>query len=528
MDGFDVEVKNYRCFPRQSPLRFAVAPGFTSFVGANNAGKSSILKLFWELGPILGSFTQQSQGYSSLFIGGHAQASPRVAEGEQAFSKLNNDDLQIDIAWDALEPDAPTIELTSHKVSLRVGRSGALSTDWRVNNRGPPGGGPYTFDGSMLQSGGHAAIDLQPFFDACAFLAGGMYLGPFRNTINAGGGEQYFDVVIGQQFVGRFHQFKSGPDIAANEAIYRLQEDIKRIFGFDSFDLNADPSGRTLQVFIDGRSFRLTELGSGLAQFILVLANVMVRRPTVVFIDEPESSLHTPLQLDFLTTVASYTTEASVFFATHNLGLARAASERIYSCRRVQLGISEVRPLESTPHLAEFVGELGFSAYRDLGFETIVLVEGPADVRTMQQLLRLWHKDHEVVLLPLGGSSMINANAEGELAEIQRITDRVFVLIDSERAQRDAALSADRQAFVTLCQRLNLPVTVLDRRAIENYFPDQAVKAALGETYRALAPYQLLRDAQPSWGKRDGWRIARQMKAVELHGTDLGDFLASL
>ena len=284
----------------------------------------------------------------------------------------------------------------------------------------------------------------------------GMYLGPFRNTINAGSKDQYFDIAVGQQFMSEFHNYKSGSNPKANEAIYQLIRDIKRIFDFNELDINAAPDGTTLQVFLDGRSFRLSELGTGMAQFILVLANVLVRRPSVVFIDEPEASLHPTLQLDFLTTLASYTTNASVIFATHNLGLARAASERIYSCRRRQLGISEVCLLEATPRLGEFLGELGFSAYRDLGYESVLLVEGPADVKTVQQFLRMYNKDHKIVLLPLGGSSMINAQTEQELIEISRICPKVAAVIDSEREAQEADLPRARKGFVEMCNRLQI------------------------------------------------------------------------
>jgi AAA15 family ATPase/GTPase len=40
----DLTVKNYRCFPDSEPLRIAIRPGFTAFVGVNNSGKSSALK----------------------------------------------------------------------------------------------------------------------------------------------------------------------------------------------------------------------------------------------------------------------------------------------------------------------------------------------------------------------------------------------------------------------------------------------------------------------------------------------------
>jgi hypothetical protein len=64
-----------------------------------------------------------------------------------------------------------------------------------------------------------------------------------------------------------------------------------------------------------------------------------------------------------------------------------------------------------------------------------------------------------------------------------------------------------------------------DLRALENYFPDRAVKAVLGDKYSALQPYQKLSDANPSWGKTENWRIASEMTKEELLATDVGKFL---
>jgi ABC-type cobalamin/Fe3+-siderophores transport system ATPase subunit len=526
MPDFRIEIKNYRCFPDSHPLRLDIRRGFSGLVGINNAGKSSILRLFWELRSLFGHF---SSPIGNLINGLNGQpqgiGGPSVAAGEEAFSKLNDRPIELTITWQG--KTIPDEVLSEHELTLTIDRGGNYLPKLRVGGVDIRRDTNMDFDRNVLRVAGNPVIDLEGLFDACRFLSGGMYLGPFRNTINVGG-ERYFDIAVGQQFTQQFREFKSGSEPRANEAVYQLIQDIKRIFAFDELDINPDPDGKTLQVFIEGRSFRLSELGTGMAQFILVLANVLVRRPTFVLIDEPEASLHPTLQLDFLTTLASYTTEATVFFATHNLGLARAAADRIYSCRRLDLGVSEVRDLEATPRLAEFVGELGFSAYRDLGFNKIVLVEGPSDVKTVQQFLRLWRKDHDVVLLPLGGTSMINANAENELLEMSRISSEIYAVVDSERSSEDEELPAERAAFAETCARLGIHALVLSRRAIENYLTDDAVKAGLGHQFAALGPYQTLKEAPLGWAKRDNWLAARRMSAADLGGTDLGEFLDAL
>ena len=171
---------------------------------------------------------------------------------------------------------------------------------------------------------------------------------------------------------------------------------------------------------------------------------------------------------------------------------------------------------------------MSFSSFKELGHNTVLLVEGVHDVKTVQQFLRLLRKEHDIVILPLGGSQLIRGGVQHELNELTRITDGVAVLIDSERERKGAALTDERKAFLKDCQKLGFKVRATDRRAIENYFTESAVQAVKGPNYRALAPYERLTDADLSWAKRDNWKIARSMTKDALMRTDVGKFLKPL
>jgi len=124
--------------------------------------------------------------------------------------------------------------------------------------------------------------------------------------------------------------------------------------------------------------------------------------------------------------------------------------------------------------LTEFLGELSYSGYQMLGFKTILLVEGATEVKTIQQFLRWVKKDHQIVLLPLGGSQLINDKAAPHLQEVKGISEQVLAIIDSERTSSDAPLSNKRAAFVAVCRDAQINCHVLERRAIENYLTDSA------------------------------------------------------
>lgn len=150
-------------------------------------------------------------------------------------------------------------------------------------------------------------------------------------------------------------------------------------------------------------------------------------------------------------------------------------------------------------------------------------------MKAVQQLLRLYKVDHRYVMVPLSGGQLIRSGIDHQLAELQRLAPNVRALIDSERSAQDAPLENQRQAFCELCSRLKLPCTVLERRAIENYFPQEAIQRALGSEYSALANFESLKERRGNgWPKSQNWRIAREMTRDHLTDTDLGRFFETL
>ncbi len=243
------------------------------------------------------------------------------------------------------------------------------------------------------------------------------------------------------------------------------------------------------------------------SQFIMVLANVAIKAPEVLVIDEPELNLHPALQLRFLEALAKYARH--VIFATHSLGLARAA-ERVYSVTR-ENGNSIIQPLPGTRSYAELLGEMSFEAYRELGFEKVLCVEGVTDVLPIQVFLRLLKLEHKLVVVPLGGEQLIMPGRDQELGELKRISTEVSVLIDSEKQSADEALSEKRLGFVKSCKALGYNIHVMERRALEHYLTDAAIKGELGPDYSALAPYQEFKALPRKWRKGNNWRIAQHI-----------------
>lgn len=518
-----LEVKNYRCFAR--PARVELGHAFVAFVGINNAGKSTIMRFLYECRNILQQINFGNALFKDSFLTPQQFSPNGLIDKDEIFSNLNKRGLEFSFLFPC-EGQLPQHALK--RVTIEVSRDlrwqTTVETVAGVIDVNPAR--RLNWNGSLLLSmGGQVLADFGPLFEEVSGLANSVYIGPFRNAINMEGSEKYLDIDAGASFIDLIGVLRAGGLKANNEALSELADDIRRIFGFESFSFEPSKEAKCLHFMVNGRAYKQHELGSGLIQFVLVLGNVLAKRPAYILIDEPELGLHPKLQLDFLTTLARYAPKG-VWFSTHNIGLARSVAMPIYAVALESLGDSVLRPFDSHPSLAQLLGELNYSAHNQVGFEKILLVEGSSDLISFQQILRKMNKDHKVMLLSLNGR--IAGNMEVELQEIRRVTTSIAAVIDSERSSSIEPLNAARMKFMELCARYGIQVHILQRRATENYFTDSAVKSVLGDSHRALGEFEHLKDASPNWSKDQNWKLANAMSLDDWMANDLGQFMEEL
>jgi hypothetical protein len=392
-------------------------------VGINNSGKSTILRFFYEFRSIFEHFLKALKNEDLETVIGVADPSRAqpftpvntVPDYQELFCDFNKSDIEVTLSW----TDTSSSFHKPYKFSIAitiVRASPKWHSELRINDQrfSRPDFGKIRLAGDSIEWGYQLTTDGKKLERILSSLANTQYVASFRNILNANpsgttGSKNYFDLEMGTSFVDRWRRLKTGSRSDYAHAA-RVTEDIRRIFRYERLEINPWLDNQTLQIIVNGRAYKLGELGSGIAQFIVVLANAAVATPSYILIDEPELNLHPSLQSDFLTSLASYATEG-VIYATHNTGLALNCADRIYAVRRTHL-TSRVSLYEQTPHLSEFLGELGYSAYRDLGFDKILLVEGSSEVKLIGGWLRLYGLSHKVVLLHLGGSNLINGHSD--------------------------------------------------------------------------------------------------------------------
>lgn len=520
-----ITLSNYRCFGESSPLKITLGQSFTALVGPNNSGKSAFLRFIYEFQQLWGILRQASS------ITNIRQNNPQynfphfrgVKDVEEILNNQNGGPICIKFIHKPSEIKGKYLEEIS--IFLEFSKvNKCLNARFVFHQNTPMITHVSPFE--IRDSSTNETIDWNELRETFENFENCLYAPAFRNAINQGA-SSHFDLAVGTALVKQWDEWKAGSGYAAKRAIRKIEEEIAHIFGFDSLLIDASSDNTSLNVEIDRKPYSLNDVGSGIAQFVILFANLAVRKPALLLLDEPELNLHPALQLEFLTSLATHVTTGKVVFATHSLGLARVAADAVYALVRKE-NATKIALVDGLPDYAEFAGEMSFGSFREMGFEKILLVEGPTEVRAIKQFLSKLDLDAKILLLPLGGDTMINGKREYELGELKRVCSDVSALIDSEKEGDAAEVSTNRKEFKEICEKLGFKCHVTQKRAFENYFPDEIIKNRFGGIFRSLKPYEDFKMLKPRWQKEQNWILASEMSKEEILRTDIGQFLNSL
>src|SRR5258708_25346207 len=95
--NIEITLKNYRCFPHSSPATFQLRPGFTALVGANNSGKTSLLRFLYEFRNLF-TMLSDSSGQLAAALNSRPQSfylADTVLDQREIFHNGNGRDLEI-------------------------------------------------------------------------------------------------------------------------------------------------------------------------------------------------------------------------------------------------------------------------------------------------------------------------------------------------------------------------------------------------------------------------------------------------
>ena len=210
------------------------------------------------------------------------------------------------------------------------------------------------------------------------------------------------------------------------------------------------------------------QCGLGLQDLLVILYFSITKNNNIVCIEEPESHMHPDMQRKLLYYLKSLG-EKQFFITSHsNVYLNNSTTDRVL----VTKYLNEKIIISDATSTASILNDLGYSVTDNLVSDLVVLVEGPSDVPVLEELLVKigLNSKYAIKIWPLGGDIM-------DQLDLSVFSEhyKILALLDS-----DPGSSKVRNRFNKKCNENNIPVHVLKRYAIENYFSIDALNKVFG------------------------------------------------
>src|SRR5215218_8894122 len=117
----EITIKNYRCFPDSNPARLTVQDGFIALIGANNSGKSSLLKFFFEFRNLFAMLSANINDWPTILARSASGSTSgfniatTVGDIHEIFHKFNDRDISIRFELRQTKTNRPIVydELTA-------------------------------------------------------------------------------------------------------------------------------------------------------------------------------------------------------------------------------------------------------------------------------------------------------------------------------------------------------------------------------------------------------------------------------
>jgi hypothetical protein len=190
-----VDLKNYRCFPLDAPARFTIGDGFTALVGANNSGKTTILRFFYEFRHLFANLASPPGVLPTLMTGNWQTPLQGVVDASEIFHAGDNDrGIEFRLRLTTPVTDRPQ---TPSELVFTVSRENNIRVEAPEMAGFNFGAAAWNDTRVYVDS---TDYDFGPWFKVFQSLANSLLLPAFRNAVNQGAGTLN-DLPIGSAFI---------------------------------------------------------------------------------------------------------------------------------------------------------------------------------------------------------------------------------------------------------------------------------------------------------------------------------------
>ncbi|HEU0131112.1 MAG TPA: AAA family ATPase [Mycobacteriales bacterium] len=504
IDGFGLA--GYRGFFHDLSFFHPMTP-VTFVAGANNAGKSNVLRFLGEVWPRIGAGQRAGPRHPAL-----TQHDVPVTEEPTAFKIA----LPLRADWLETAPTGTDVEFSRavyrfilKLAALRIGPD--LDVPWVLFEKSAAGdaleispdlvhlcvleGGPVweqRWRRVLTEVLGGGTVDPRDVMARC--LTRMIPVGPEYSVTTIGNAPTVQPETILD--LNKLLNPEAADAVHARHAVNAVTRFIRTVMDDDTVDLQIPHSLATINVTTPHRTLSLDNLGAGIQRVIQLAVEATATEHTVVCIEEPETNLHPVLQRRLAQYLLMETSNQYVI-ATHSAHMLNYEQASVIHLSFADTTGTTARLVSRPREHSALCADLGYRPADLLQSNSIVWVEGPSDrlyVRRWIDLLDVTLREGiEYSVMFYGGALLSHLSADDEAVNdfihLRRLNRHMSILIDSDRHDPASGLNATKQRIVAeYTEGDDGFAWVTGCRTIENYVDPEVLAMAVAAVHPDREP----------------------------------------
>jgi hypothetical protein len=239
---------------------------------------------------------------------------------------------------------------------------------------------------------------------------------------------------------------------------------------------------KTEQVDVHFQGFPSASVGDGVKNAFLICFDVGSHLGSICGIEEPEIHFHPAKQRQLHRFLVERSLETQIFVTTHSPTI--SSMTRLTDLRLVTIDpaerITDIKPVDSET-VSDVIRELGVRPSDFFDYDVIAFVEGPADVGVFEEIANKIRPGHSASFFSTDGWTNMQYYANVDVLASKRFTVLPFLIFDGDTKN----LQRNKKTMEYLMKKISLPtnqVVTLTKNSIEDYIlVPRAIREAFPE-----------------------------------------------